>query len=85
MVFQRPCGTLATSLLPRGAHPLNGAMSVLGPGLVDEDQTRSVDTILILRPLASSPRHVRMIAFASHHAFFLKLSFSAWTNSHTER
>ena len=70
MVFQRPCGTLAISLLPRGAHPLKGAMSVLVPGLVDEDQTANVDTILILRPLAAPPSYVRTIAFASHHAFF---------------
>src|SRR5947207_11461475 len=27
IVFQRPCGTLAGSLRPRGAHPRNGAMS----------------------------------------------------------
>ena len=29
MVFQWPCGTLAFSLWPRGAHPLSGAMLVL--------------------------------------------------------
>lgn len=29
MVFQRPCGTLAASLRPRGAHPRSGAMFVL--------------------------------------------------------
>jgi hypothetical protein len=29
MVFQRPCGILAGSLRPRGAHPRKGAMSVL--------------------------------------------------------
>src|ERR1700731_4682985 len=28
-VFQWPCGTLATSLAPRAAHPLSGAMLVL--------------------------------------------------------
>src|ERR1700720_584240 len=27
-VFQWPCGTLATSLAPRGAHPPSGAMFV---------------------------------------------------------
>src|SRR5215470_1145385 len=29
IVFQRPCGTMALSLRPRGAHPLSGAMLVL--------------------------------------------------------
>src|SRR4051812_38897398 len=29
MVFQRPWGTLVVSLHPRGAHPRNGAISVL--------------------------------------------------------
>lgn len=29
MVFQRPCGTLAASLRPCGAHPRSGAMFVL--------------------------------------------------------
>ena len=29
MVFQRPCGTVAVSLQPRGAHPRKGAISVL--------------------------------------------------------
>jgi hypothetical protein len=28
MVFQRPWGTLAGSLCPRGAHPRKGAISV---------------------------------------------------------
>jgi hypothetical protein len=54
-----------------------------GPGLVDEDQPLRFDAILILCPLDAPPRYVGTIAFASHHAF-LKLSFSAWTNSHTE-
>jgi hypothetical protein len=30
----------------------------------------AIDAILILRPLAAPPRHVRTIAFASHQAFF---------------
>ena len=29
MVFQWPCGTLAVSLVPHGAHPRSGAMLVL--------------------------------------------------------
>jgi len=32
MVFQRPWGTLAGSLCPRGAHPRKGAISVLVQG-----------------------------------------------------
>jgi hypothetical protein len=42
----------------------------LGPGLVDEDQALRRDAILILCPLRPPPRHVRTVAFASHHAFF---------------
>jgi hypothetical protein len=57
----------------------------LSPGLVDEDQALRLDAILMLCPLRPPPRDVGTVAFASHHAFFLKLSFSAWTNSQTER
>src|SRR5262249_20693682 len=55
-----------------------------GPGLVDEDQALRFDATLIFDPLSSPSGYVWTIAFASHHAF-LKLSFSAWTNSHTDR
>jgi len=32
VVFQWPCGTLAVSLTPRGAHPRSGAILVLVQG-----------------------------------------------------
>src|SRR5215475_5008797 len=50
----------------------------LGPGLVDEDQTLGVNAILILCPLRAPACHVGAVAFASHQAFFLKLSVSSW-------
>lgn len=43
MVFQRPCGTLALSLWPRGAQPLSGAMLVLVQ--VSSIKTRRVGAI----------------------------------------
>src|SRR5215204_6140537 len=57
----------------------------LGPGLVDEDQTLRRNPALILAPLRPPPRDVRTIAFAGDDAFFLKLSFSAWTKFQTDR
>ena len=41
-----------------------------GPGLVDEDKPLRIDAFLTLDPLRSTPRDVRTIPFASHHAFF---------------
>jgi hypothetical protein len=41
-----------------------------GPGLVDEDKPLRIDVFLIFGPLCASPRDVRTVAFASHHAFF---------------
>lgn len=45
-------------------------MSVLVQVSLMKTRPPSVDTILILRPLASSPGYVSTIALASHHAFF---------------
>ena len=69
VVFQRPCGTLAVSLIPRGAQPRSGAMLVLVQS-VDEYQALRLDPVLILCPLRPPSCDVGTIAFASHHAFF---------------
>ena len=82
MVLHLPCGTLAMSLAPRGAHPLSGAMLVLAPfaiGLgpmalqwltVDEDQPLRTDAALITSPLRPSARDVATVLLAGVHGFF---------------
>ena len=57
----------------------------LGPGLVDEDEAGGIDKPLPRRPLGASPRHVGAVLFGRDQRLFLWLSFSAWTNSQTER
>jgi hypothetical protein len=57
----------------------------LGPGFVDEDQTFRLDLVPILGPLRPPARDVVTVALASHHGFFLKLSFSVWTKFQTVR
>ena len=57
----------------------------LGPGFVDEDQTAGVDAVLIGHPLQAAARYIRPVALAGDQRLFLKLSFSAWTNSQTVR
>src|SRR5215468_8540909 len=57
----------------------------LGPSLIDEDETLGLDLVLILPPLCAPPYDVGTVALAGHHAFFLKLSFSAWTKFQTVR
>src|SRR5215203_5416377 len=56
-----------------------------GPGLVDEDEAGRIDKPLPRRPLGASPRHVGAVLFGRDQRLFLWLSFSAWTNSQTER
>jgi hypothetical protein len=57
------------SLWPHGAHPRNGAMSILVQ-VVDEDKPLRIDAFLMLYPLRSPSRNVGTILFASHHACF---------------
>src|SRR3954471_21233532 len=70
VVFQWPCGTLAVSLVPRGAQPRKCHIG-LGPGLVDKHQAPRFDLALILRPLRAPAGDVRTVAFAGDDAFFL--------------
>ena len=70
MVFQRPCGTLPIRRLAARRPAPQRRHVGLGPGLVDEDQARRIDPILILYPLRPPARDVGTVALASHHAFF---------------
>jgi len=42
----------------------------LGPGLVDEDQTAGIDTVLVLLPPGPAAGDVRSILLAGEHGFF---------------
>ncbi len=42
----------------------------LGPGLIDEDQARGVDPVLILLPARPPAGHVRTILLAGVQGFF---------------
>ena len=57
----------------------------LGRGLVDEDQPRGLDLRLILQPLRAASGNVGTVLLAADRRLLLYLSFSAWTNSHTDR
>ena len=56
-----------------------------GPGLIDEHQPSGIDPILILGPLRPPPGNIGTILLGGNQRLFLKLSFSAWTNSHIVR
>ena len=73
------------SLIPRGAHPRSGAMLVLVQVSSMKTSRSGSTRFLILGPLRPPPCDVGTIPFPSHYGFFLKLNFSAWTNSQTER
>src|SRR5271165_735625 len=77
-VFQRPCGTLSTSRSPRGAQPRRRVMldlvQVLGPGLVDEDETRRIDALLIGSPSFAVAAYVRAILLARDEGLFLNVT-----------
>lgn len=64
--FQRPLGTPASSLRPRGAT-LQGRHIGPGPGLVD-DQPLNFDATLMPYPPGSSPRDLGATAFTSRDA-----------------
>src|SRR6266516_2883933 len=50
--------------------PMGAGHVGLGPGLVDEDQTRRIKSALILLPLRPAPRDVGTILLAGAQAFF---------------
>src|SRR5271169_6365427 len=77
IVFQWPCGALATSVRPFGPQPRSGALFVLtkacpreGGGLVDEDQTGWIDAGLTRLPAFTLARDVCPILLAGEQAFF---------------
>ena len=63
---------------------LQGGHVGLGPGLVNKDQALRTDLALILLPLRAPAGDVGTVTFAGDEAF-LKLRFSVWTNSHTDK
>ena len=44
-----------------------------------------MEPVAMPQPLCSSAHHVGTVLFAGDQCLFLWLSFSAWTNSHTDR
>jgi hypothetical protein len=56
-------------LPPQGPAPQRRHIG-LGPGLVDEDQPRWIDSRLILLPTGSMACDVRPVLFAGQNAFF---------------
>ena len=85
MVFQWPCGTLAVQPLPARRPAAQRRHVGLGPGLVDEDQAVGVDRGPDTSSTAPAGARRRGDPVRQRARFFLKLSLSAWTNSHTER
>src|SRR5271165_5807923 len=77
-VFQRPCGTLSTRRSPRGAQPWRRVMlvlvQILGPGLVDEDETRRIDALLMSPPAPAVALDVRAILLARDQRLFLSVT-----------
>ena len=69
-MFHLPCGTLASSLMPRRAHPRSGAMLVRLQ--VSSMKTKRSGSIpgLIRRPLRPPSRHVGTIALTGDDGFF---------------
>jgi hypothetical protein len=70
VVSEWPCGTLAVSLLPRGARPRKLAMLVLVQVSSMKTKRSDFDPALILRPLRAPAGHVRTLGFAGDDAFF---------------
>jgi hypothetical protein len=56
-----------------------------GPCLIDEDQPGRIDVAAVLAPLRAAAGDVGAVLLGCDQRLFLKLSFSRWTNSHTER
>ena len=56
-----------------------------GPGLVDENQPAGIDQSPIFDPLQSAAGDIGAIPLTGDQRLFLYDSFSACTNSHTER
>src|SRR3974390_3073793 len=81
-VRQRPCGTLATSRVPRAQRPWRGGVFVLGPGpvaaghvglgpsLVEEDQAARIKPALMGLPPDPAAGDVGAILLAGVHRFF---------------
>lgn len=67
---------LARQALAARGPSAQGRHVGLGPGLVDEDQAREVDTVLVGRPLQAAARYVRPVALAGDQRLFLYVSFS---------
>ena len=83
MVFQRPCGTLVGSLWPRGAPELRAYLrqraalfALLGRGNLPPKSRRPLPSITRIE-LSRFYAHRRTLS----EMVFLKLRFSAWTNS----
>jgi hypothetical protein len=56
-----------------------------GPGLIDEHQAGRIYPIAIPGPLCPPTGYIGTILLGGNQRLFLKLSFSAWTNSHIVR
>src|ERR1700722_15409803 len=84
IVFQWPCGALATSLRPFGPQPRRCHIR-LDPSLVDEHETGWIDAGLMRLPALTFARDVWPILLAAEQAFFLKLNPSSRTKVQTAR
>ena len=71
-VFQWPCGILATSLRPRRRPAVEPGHVGLGPGLVDEDQSRRIDALLMASPAPAMALYVRAILLARDERLFFE-------------
>ncbi|MGO6670856.1 hypothetical protein ACCS43_36830, partial [Rhizobium ruizarguesonis] len=68
-VFQWPCGTEAASRWPRGPAPERRHVG-FDPGLVKEDQSMSLDPVLVVLPALPFAGDVRSRLLGWQHRFF---------------